>query len=79
MDTYMKISPQFSVRAKQHWIVEWLSTKSLLAVSKEKLTCMVTFVNVYKGAFIAVKLCWLEYVMQIYFFHSFKLIPKEAE
>lgn len=67
MDTYMKISPQFSVRAKQHWIVEWLSTKSLLAVSKEKLTCMVTFANVYKGVFIAVKLCWLENVMQIYF------------
>lgn len=75
----MKILPQFSVREKQHWIVEWLSTKSLLAVSKEKLTYMVTFASVYKGVFIAVKLCWLEYVMQIYFFISFKLIPKEAE
>ena len=40
---------------------------------------MVTFASVYEGVFIAVKLCWLEYVMQIYFFISFKLIPKEAE
>lgn len=40
--------------------------KKLARCFKRK-TCMVTFAGVYKGVFIAVKLCWLECVMQIYF------------
>ena len=32
-----------------------------------KKNCRVSFAGVYKGVFIAVKLCWLENVMQIYF------------